>query len=66
MIAFRVSDMTCAHCAGAVTEAVKAVDPAAVVRVDMATLMVEIDPSRANARELSDATKGAGYSPIAA
>lgn len=66
MIAFQVSDMTCARCAGAVTKAVKAVDHAALVRVDMATLTVEIEPSRANARELSDAIKGAGYSPIAA
>ncbi|MBC7731660.1 MAG: heavy-metal-associated domain-containing protein [Bacteriovorax sp.] len=66
MIAFQVSDMTSARCAGAVTKAVKGVDHAALVRVDMATLTVEIEPSRANARELSDAIKAAGYSPIAA
>ena len=66
MIAFQVSDMTCARCAGAVTKAVKAVDHSALVRVDMATLTVEIEPSRANARELSDAIRAAGYSPIAA
>lgn len=66
MIAFRVSDMTSARCAGAVTKALKAVDHAAQVRVDMATSTVEIEESRANARELSDAIKRAGYSPIAA
>lgn len=66
MIAFQVSDMDSARCAGAVTKAVKAVDHAALVRVDMATRTVEIEPSRANARELSDAIKAAGYSPLAA
>lgn len=40
MIAFQVSDMTCARCAGAVTRALKAVDPAAVVRVDLANFTV--------------------------
>lgn len=66
MIAFEVSDMTCARCAGAVTKALKAVDHAAQVRVDLATLTVEIEPGRANARQLSDAIKRAGYSPVAA
>lgn len=66
MIAFQVSDMTSARCAGAVTKALKAVDHAAQVRVDMATYTVEIEESRANARELSDAIKRAGYSPVAA
>jgi len=66
MIAFQVSDMTCARCAGAVTKALKALDHSAVVRVDLATFTVEIEPSRASARELSDAIKRAGYSPVAA
>ena len=66
MIAFQVSDMTSARCAGAVTKAVKGVDHAALVRVDMATLTVEIEPGRASARQLSDAIKAAGYTPIAA
>ena len=66
MIAFQVSDMTTSRCAGAVTKAVKAVDRAAVVRVDMATFTVEIEPSSATARQLSDAIKRAGYAPIAA
>ena len=69
MIAFQVSDMTCprcarcARCAGAVT---KAVDHAALVRVDLATFTVEIEPISATARQLSDAIKRAGYSPVAA
>jgi copper chaperone len=66
VIAFQVSDMTSARCAGAVTKALKAVDHVALVRVDTATFTVEIEPSKASARELSDAIKRAGYSPIAA
>ena len=66
MIAFQVSDMTTARCAGVVTKALKEVDHAAMVRVDMATFTVEIEPSRASARQLSDAIKRAGYSPVAA
>ena len=66
MIAFQVSDMTCSRCAGAVTRALKEVDHSALVRVDLATFTVEIEPSSATARQLSDAIKRAGYSPVAA
>jgi copper chaperone len=66
MIAFHVSDMTGTRCAGVVTRAVKAVDRAALVRVDMATCTVEIEPGHATARQLSDAIKRAGYTPVAA
>jgi copper chaperone len=66
MIAFQVSDMTSTRCAGAVTTALKAVDRHAVVRIDMATLTVEIEPINASARQLSDAIRRAGYSPEAA
>jgi copper chaperone len=66
MIAFQVSDMTTSRCAGAVTKALKAADRRAVVRVDLATFTVEIEPATATARQLSDAIKRAGYSPVAA
>ena len=66
MIAFQVDDMTSSRCAGAVTRAVQAVDRAAQVRVDLATFTVEIEAVRANARQLSDAIRRAGYSPVAA
>jgi copper chaperone len=66
MIAFQVSDMTSARSAGVVVKALKAADHRALVRVDMATFTVEIEESKANARQLSDAIKRAGYSPIAA
>jgi copper chaperone len=66
MIAFQVSDMTTARCAGAVTRALKAADHNALVRVDMATFTVEIEPAAATARQLGDAIRRAGYSPVAA
>ena len=66
MIAFQVSDMSCSRCAGAITRALKEADHAALVRVDLATFTVEIEPSHATARQLNDAIKRAGYSPVAA
>jgi len=66
MIAFQVSDMTTAHCAGAISKALKAVDHGALVRVDMATFTVEIEPSSSTAAELGRAIARAGYSPIEA
>lgn len=66
MIAFRVSDMTNARCAGAVTKALREVDPRAVVRIDLASFTVEIEASSVTARQLSDAIRRAGYDPVAA
>jgi copper chaperone len=66
MIAFQVTDMRDARGAAAVTRAVKAIDRAAVVRVDLATRTVEIDPARASARQLGDAIRQAGYAAEAA
>jgi len=66
MIAFVVSDMTTARCASAVTKAIKSVDSAAVVRVDLSNFTIEIETSTTTARQLSDAMKRAGYSPVAA
>jgi copper chaperone len=39
---FQVQGMSCGHCVGAVTQAVKTVDPAAEVKVDLATGKVEV------------------------
>ena len=58
--------MTTSRGAGAVTKALKEVDHAALVRVDLATFTVEIEPSSATARQLGDAIRRAGYSPVAA
>ena len=66
MVAFEVSDMTSARCVSVVVQALKAVDRHAEVHADLATHVVEIEPRRASARQLSDAIKRAGYSPVAA
>jgi copper chaperone len=66
MIAFRVPDMSCAHCVGAITQAVKEADSDAVVRVDLDAHRVEIEPSRADAPTLAKAIEEAGYTAVAA
>ena len=66
MIAFEVMDMTCGHCVGTVTQAVKSVDQAATVNIDLARHRVEIEPADADAQALSDAIRAAGYTPVPA
>ncbi|HVE52582.1 MAG TPA: cation transporter [Ramlibacter sp.] len=39
---FQVQGMSCGHCVGAVTQAVKSVDPQAEVNVDLASGKVEV------------------------
>ena len=39
---FQVQGMSCNHCVGAVTQAVKSVDPQAEVQVDLASGKVEV------------------------
>lgn len=39
---FKVEGMTCGHCANAVTQAVKTVDPQAEVQVDLGSGQVEV------------------------
>jgi copper chaperone len=60
---FLINDMTCGHCVGAVTKAVKAADAAAEVNIDLATKIATIS-SVADARKISDAIADAGYTPV--
>jgi copper chaperone len=60
MTKFEVVDMTCGHCVNAVTEAVKGVDPAASVDVDLSTKTVSVE-SDAAVEMLSAAIHEAGY-----
>ena len=66
MISFRVDDMTCGHCASAITRAVKAADDVAEVRVDLARHLVHVEPAKSPAGELQAAIARAGYSPVPA
>lgn len=65
MPVFLVPDMTCDGCVRAVTNAVQAVDGAAVVRADLTTKRVEID-SAAEFPALAEAVRDAGFTVEAA
>ncbi|MBS0449054.1 MAG: heavy-metal-associated domain-containing protein [Proteobacteria bacterium] len=64
MIALQVDDMSCNHCVGAITRAVKEVDADADVRIDLDTHRVEIEPRRGSAEALLAAIRDAGYTPL--
>jgi copper chaperone len=64
MIAFEVNDMSCGHCVKAITEAVKAADSRADVRIDLARHRVEIEPGSADATALAGVIREAGYTPV--
>ncbi len=62
---FNVPDMSCGHCASAVTKAIKAADPAAGVRVDVAAKTVAVETAMP-AAAIAAALAGAGYPASAA
>ena len=64
MLRLKVDDMTCGHCVQTVTEAVKTVDPAARVKVDLPSKLVEVEGA-AEPTRISDAVREAGYTPVA-
>lgn len=64
MLAYRVDDMTCGHCSGAINRAVKAVDAGAEVTVDLASHLVKITSSNVDAHVLAAAITDAGYTPV--
>ena len=65
MVTFEVNDMTCGHCASAITKAVAFVDPGAKVQIDLASHRVHVERSASSADVLSDAIQVAGYTPVA-
>ena len=64
MITFEVNDMTCGHCVSAITKALKATDKDAKVAIDLASHRVRVEPASADAEELAEAIKDAGYTPV--
>ena len=64
MIEFTVPEMSCGHCVGAVTQALKAVDPAAQVDVTLADKKVRVQ-STLERQVLAQALSEAGYEPAA-
>lgn len=65
MLELKVNDMTCGHCVGAVTKAVKELDPKAMVRVDLGAKRVSVDSARP-ATEVLAALEEAGYPAVPA
>jgi copper chaperone len=64
VIELNLPDMSCGHCASAVAQACKQVDPAAKVEVDLDTKRVKIDSAEETAA-FADALSEAGYPPAA-
>jgi copper chaperone len=57
---FQVQGMSCGHCANAVTQAVRTVDPQAEVKVDLATGQVDVQ-SRQDHAAIARAIEEEGY-----
>ena len=57
---FQVQGMTCGHCVRAVTGAVESLDPAAVVKVDLASGQVQVQSSADHAA-IARAIEDEGY-----
>ena len=60
MIKLTVPDMSCGHCVGVITKAIKNVDANAGVNADLASKTVTIETSAAPA-DLAKAVDAAGY-----
>lgn len=61
MVELKVPDMTCGHCAGTVTRAIKSIDPGADVQVDLRAKTVSAKTT-ATREQVSKALDEAGYS----
>ncbi|MBT9596976.1 MAG: heavy-metal-associated domain-containing protein [Vitreoscilla sp.] len=64
MVTFEVNDMTCGHCVSTITKAIRGADKDAKVTVDLAQHLVMVEPTAADAQDLSDAITEAGYAPV--
>jgi copper chaperone len=61
---FTVTGMTCGHCEKAVTRAVKQIDPHAVVKIDRAQNLVQVESTQAR-DALAKAIAEEGYAVAA-
>ncbi|HEX6019494.1 MAG TPA: heavy-metal-associated domain-containing protein [Burkholderiaceae bacterium] len=64
MLAYKIEDMTCGHCASTITRAVRDVDAGAKLEVDIGAHLVRIEPASADAAEFTRAITEAGYTPV--
>lgn len=56
-----ITGMSCAHCVGAVTEALSALDGVQVERVAVGSATVAYDPARTSPDQMATAVEDAGY-----
>jgi len=64
MIEFKVTDMTCGHCASTITKAVKELDPGAKLDFSLPEHLVRVE-SKSSREDLQHAITEAGYTPEA-
>jgi copper chaperone len=64
MIEFKVSDMTCGHCASTIAKAVMELDTGAKLDISVAERRVKVD-SKVSLEDLREAIAEAGYTPEA-
>jgi len=62
MIDFKILSMSCGHCVGVITKAVKTADPAAEVQVDLPNHIVHVRSTQSR-ETLTGALTQAGYAP---
>ncbi|MFD3263857.1 heavy-metal-associated domain-containing protein [Phenylobacterium ferrooxidans] len=62
MLSYRVDDLSCGHCVQAVTAAIKALDPAADIAIDLASKRVDVRSDREQSA-VAGAISKAGYTP---
>jgi copper chaperone len=62
MQSFNIPNLNCGHCVRAVTEAVQATDPTALVKADPATKLVEVQSTATRETLVAQLTE-AGYAP---
>lgn len=60
MLKLKVPEMSCGHCASTVEKAVKSVDPAARVDVDLGSSTVSVETS-ADENAICEVIRSAGY-----
>jgi copper chaperone len=60
MLKLKVQDMSCGHCARTIEKAVKSIDPAAQVAIDLVSSTVAVE-TKADETAIRDVIRSAGY-----
>ncbi|MDK1493783.1 heavy-metal-associated domain-containing protein [Sinorhizobium sp. 7-81] len=60
---YKIDDMSCGHCVSTVEKAIRGIDPAAKVNVDLGTKEVSVETT-ADSGMIAQALKTAGYDSL--